>query len=200
MKINITNLPENYNETEISKLCEEFGKFEICDIKTNERNGKFAIVKFSKESDAKNALEKLNNKEVESKKLLVKELNSYNNNNYHQNYNYKRPGNYNFIYQNMNINLNNINNIPIQKYDKPIMNNNLYVANISPKATKGDLEKTFGEFGEIDSIKLDEDKNSSSKKEFINKEFGYVLFKKIENFQLNLLLNLENYLIYSYFH
>ena len=100
----------------------------------------------------------------------------------------------------MNINLNNINNIPIQKYDEPIMNNNLYVSNISPKATKGDLEKTFGEFGEIDSIKLDEDKNSSSKKEFINKEFGYVLFKKIENFQLNLLLNLENYLIYSYFH
>ena len=194
MKINITNLPENYNETEISKLCEEFGKFEI------KRNGKFAIVKFSKESDAKTALEKLNNKEVESKKLLVKELNSYNNNNYHQNYNYKRPGNYNFIYPNMNINLNNINNIPIQKYDEPIMNNNLYVANISPKATKGDLEKTFGEFGEIDSIKLDEDKNSSSKKEFINKEFGYVLFKKIENFQLNLLLNLENYLIYSYFH
>ena len=109
MKINITNLPENYNETEISKLCEEFGKFEICDIKTNERNGKFAIVKFSKESDAKTAWEKLNNKEVESKKLLVKELNSYNNNNYHQNYNYKRPGNYNFIYPNMNINLNNIN-------------------------------------------------------------------------------------------
>ena len=69
MKINITNLPENNNETEISKLCEEFGKFEICDIKTNERNGKFAIVKFTKKSDAKTALEKLNNKEVESKKL-----------------------------------------------------------------------------------------------------------------------------------
>lgn len=180
LKINITNLPENYNETEISKLCEEFGKFEICDIKTNERNGKFAIVKFSKESDAKTALEKLNNKEVESKKLLVKELNSYNynNNNYHQNYNYKRSGNYNFIYPNMNM---NINNIPLQKYDEPIMNNNLYVANIPPKATKEDLEKTFGEFGEIDSIKLDEDENSSSKKEFINKEFGYVLFKKIED-------------------
>ena len=80
------------------------------------------------------------------------------------------------------------------------MNNNLYVANIPQKATKEDLEKTFDEFGEIDSIKLDEDENSSSKKEFINKEFGYVLFKKIENFQLNLLLNLENYLIYSYFH
>ena len=164
----------------MKQKCEEFGKFEICDIKTNERNGKFAIVKFSKESDAKTALEKLNNKEVESKKLLVKELNSYNynNNNYHQNYNYKRSGNYNFIYPNMNM---NINNIPMQKYDEPIMNNNLYVANIPPKATKEDLEKTFGEFGEIDSIKLDEDENSSSKKEFINKEFGYVLFKKIED-------------------
>ena len=113
MKINITNLPENYNETEISKLCEEFGKFEICDIKTNEQDGKFAIVNFSKESDAKTAWEKLNNKEVASKELLIKELNSYNNNNYHQNYNYKRPGNYNFISPNMNINLNNINIILI---------------------------------------------------------------------------------------
>ena len=71
----------------------------------------------------------------------------------------------------MNINLNNINNIPLQKYDEPIMNNNLYVANISPKATKEDLEKTFGEF----SIKLDEDENSS---------FGYVLFKIIIIFSL----------------
>ena len=84
----------------------------------------------------------------------------------------------------MNINLNNINNISIQKYDEPIMNNNLYVANIPQKATKEDLEKTFGEFGEIDSIKLDEDENSSSKKEFINKEFGYVLFKIIIIFSL----------------
>ena len=69
----------------------------------------------------------------------------------------------------------------MQKYDEPIMNNNLYVAKIPPKITKADLEKIFGEFGEIDSIKLDEDENSSSKKEFINKALGYVLFKKIED-------------------
>ena len=50
----------------------------------------------------------------------------------------------------MNINLNNINNISIQKYDEPIMNNNLYVANIPQKATKEDLEKTFDEFGGVD--------------------------------------------------
>ena len=53
------DLPENFNETEISKLCEEFGKFEICDIKTNERNGKFAIAKFSKEPEAKNCFRKI---------------------------------------------------------------------------------------------------------------------------------------------
>ena len=178
LKINITNLPENYNETEISKLCEEFGKFEICDIKTNERNGKFAIVKFSKESDAKTALEKLNNKEVENKKLIVKELH-YNNHNYNNNFNNynnynKRPGNFQFFY-----------NFPIPKIEEPYQKNNLYVCNIPPMATKEDLEKTFGQYGQIKNIKLDEDetiaKETKEKVKFLNKGFGYVLFEKAED-------------------
>ena len=178
LKINITNLPDNYTDKEISKLCEEFGKCEICDIKTNTRNGKFAIVKFTKESEAKEALEKLNNKEVENKKLIVKELH-YNNHNYNNNFNNynnynKRPGNFQFFY-----------NFPIPKIEEPYQKNNLYVCNIPPMATKEDLEKTFGQYGQIKNIKLDEDetitKETKEKVKFLNKGFGYVLFEKAED-------------------
>ena len=178
LKINITNLPDNYTDKEISKLCEEFGKCEICDIKTNTRNGKFAIVKFTKESEAKEALEKLNNKEVENKKLIVKELH-YNNHNYNNNFNNynnynKRPGNFQFFY-----------NFPIPKIEEPYQKNNLYVCNIPPMATKEDLEKTFGQYGPIKNIKLDEDetitKETKEKVKFLNKGFGYVLFEKAED-------------------
>ena len=177
LKINITNLPENYTDKEISKLCEDFGKCEICDIKTN-RYGKFAIVKFSKESEAKKALEKLNNKEVDTKRLIVKELYNYNyNNNHHypnyNNYN-KPPGNFPFFY-----------NFPLPKPDEQYEKNNLYVSNIPPTATKEDLEKTFGQYGPIKNIKLDEDKSitgeAKEKIKFINKGFGYVLFEKSED-------------------
>ena len=160
LKINITNLPDNYTDKEISKLCEEFGKCEICDIKT------------------KDALEKLNNKEVENKKLIVKELH-YNNHNYNNNFNNynnynKRPGNFQFFY-----------NFPIPKIEEPYQKNNLYVCNIPPMATKEDLEKTFGQYGPIKNIKLDEDetitKETKEKVKFLNKGFGYVLFEKAED-------------------
>ena len=175
LKINITNLPDNYEEKEILKLCEEFGKCEICDIKKNNRNGKFAIVKFSKESEAKNALQKLNEKEVEKNKLIVKELhyshNYQNNNNYYN----KRPGNFPLFY-----------NFPMPKLeDLPYEKNNLYVTNIPNNATKEDLEKTFGQFGPIKNIRLDEDtsisKELKEKIKFLNKGFGYILYEKDED-------------------
>jgi RNA recognition motif-containing protein len=141
----------------VTKLCEEFGKFEICDIRKN-KYGKFAIVKFSKEAEMKSAIEKLNNKSIEKNKLLVKEVhhsnNSHNNNysNYNNNYYGKqRPSNIPFFYPNISM---NINNIPMQKYEDTLINNNLYVTNIPQRATKEDFEKTFGQFGEIESTKL----------------------------------------------
>ena len=65
---------------EILKLDKEFRKCEICDIKIN-RYGKFAIIKFSKETEAKTAFEKLNNEEIAQKKLVVKKCHNYNYNN-----------------------------------------------------------------------------------------------------------------------
>ena len=192
LKINISNLPETYTDKDVTKLCEEFGKFEICDIKKN-KYGKFAIVKFTKESEMKTAIEKLNNKSIENNKLLVKELhhsnNPHNNNfsNYNNNYYSKqRSANISPFFYHPNINMNmNINNIPMPKYEDSLINNNLYVTNIPPRATKEDIEKTFGQFGEIESIKLDEDttitKDAKDKQQFFNKGFGYVSFKNIED-------------------
>ena len=188
LKINISNLPENYTDKEVTKLCEEFGKFEICDIRKN-KYGKFAIVKFSKEAEMKSAIEKLNNKSIEKNKLLVKEVhhsnNSHNNNysNYNNNYYGKqRPTNLPFFYPNISM---NINNIPMQKYEDTLINNNVYVTNIPQRATKEDFEKTFGQFGEIESTKLDEDttitKDAKDKQQFFNKGFGYISFKKVED-------------------
>ena len=52
-------------------------------------------------------------------------------------------------------------------------------------ATKEDLEKTFGQYGQIKNIKLDEDetitKETKEKVKFLNKGFGYVLFEKAED-------------------
>ena len=191
-KIIINNFPDNYTDKEIKNLCEEFGKIETCEVKTG-KNGKFALVKFSKEEEAKTAIEKLNNKEIEKKKLFVKEFHNYhhnhpyyNNNNYNYN-NYYKYNNYaqNFLYQ--NININNINIPPYPKIEESIENNNLYIKNIPYEATEEDLKKTFEQFGHITSIKLEEDTDISKetkekeKKKFINKTFGYISFEKVED-------------------
>jgi RNA recognition motif-containing protein len=68
LKVNISNLPEKYTDKDITKLCEEFGKIQIVNINKGPK-GKHAIVKFSNEQEVKNAVEKLNNKEIENKKL-----------------------------------------------------------------------------------------------------------------------------------
>ena len=42
LKINISNLPDNFQEQDIIKLCEEFGKIHICNVKQGDK-GKYAI-------------------------------------------------------------------------------------------------------------------------------------------------------------
>ena len=178
LKINITNLPENYTDQDITKLCEEFGKIHICNIN---KKGKSAIVKFNSEQEAKNAIEKLNNKVIDNKKIYVKEVKEIH---YNYNYNYNNKHNYfqqNYIYFNG----------PMFRYEEPFENNNLYVKNIPHTATEDDLRAVFGKFGKITSIKLEKDKDNAEKnekkddkepaKQLPNKGYGYILFEKIED-------------------
>ena len=94
--------------------------------------------------------------------------------------------------------------IIFSKIEEQYEKNNLYVSNIPPMATKEDLEKTFGQYGPIKNIKLDEDKSITSetkeKIKFLNKGFGYVLFEKQEDAQKALkslagkyIIGFENY-------
>jgi polyadenylate-binding protein len=164
-KINISNLPEKYTEQEITKLCEEFGKIHICNIKQGEK-GKYAIVKFENEQEAKKAMEKLNNKEIGDKKIYTKEVKD---NHYYNNYKqfYPQP----------------FYNKPMIKLEEPIENNNLYVKNIPMTATEEDLKKTFGQFGKITSIKLEREETKTEDKQKIitNKGYGYISFETLES-------------------
>ena len=171
LKVNISNLPDKYTDEELTKLCEEFGKIQFVNINKGQ-NGKHAVVKFSNEQEVKNAVEKLNNKEIENKKLYVREYkdNRYYNNNRH---NYQQ----NYYYFN--------NNKPMMRLEDTLENKNLYIRNIPYTVTEEDLKKLFGQFGNITSIKLEgdllENKDNNEKKKFINKGFGYVSFDTIEN-------------------
>ena len=167
LKINISNLPDNYQEQDIIKLCEEFGKIHICNVKQGDK-GKYAIVKFTTEQEAKKAMEQLNNKEIGDKKLHTKEVKDnhyYNYNNKHnfQPYSFYKPF----------------------KFEESFENNNLYVRNIPITANEEDLKKTFGKFGKITSIKLEKEETKSddkdAKKIITNKGFGYISFETIEN-------------------
>ena len=167
LKINISNLPDNFQEQDIIKLCEEFGKIHICNVKQGDK-GKYAIVKFTTEQEAKKAIEQLNNKEIGDKKLHTKEVKD---NHYYNNYNNKhnfQP----YFYK------------PI-KFEETFENNNLYVKNIPITANEEDLKKTFGKFGKITSIKLEKEETKSddkdAKKIITNKGFGYISFETIEN-------------------
>ena len=71
-KININNIPDNYIKDDVQKLCEEFGKIQNLNI-LNGQYGKYARVIFSNEQEVEKALEKLNNKKIDGKKLIVKE-------------------------------------------------------------------------------------------------------------------------------
>ena len=124
LKIYLNNLPENYSEQDLTKLCEEFGKIHICNIN---KKGKSAIVKYNNVQEAKTAIEKLNNKEIDNKKINVKEVkennNHYFNNNYNNRHNYM-PQNYYFF-----------GNNPMIRYEDSFENNNLYVKNIPHTTT-----------------------------------------------------------------
>ena len=169
-KISINNLPDNYNEQDLTKLCEKFGKIHICNINKGPK-GKYAIIKFFNEQDVKKAVENLNNKEIENKKIYVKEMKD----NRHYKY-YKHNFQNNFYF----------NNPPMMRYEEPFENNNLYVKNIPFTATEEDLRKTFEPFGKITSIRLEKEISevkidNETKKLSANKGFGYISFEKIED-------------------
>lgn len=64
-------MPDTFTNNDLQKLCEEYGKIQSAKI-FNGPYGKYGIVIFSSEQEAKNAIEKLNNKEINGKKINSK--------------------------------------------------------------------------------------------------------------------------------
>ena len=163
MKIYINNLPENYEEKDLKELCKEFGNVEGCNIYTDKIGKKFGIVEFKEEIEAKNAMSKLEGKEVE--KNGIKQ---------------------NLIVQSFQ---NKFEHIQLLQNNALQMNEqkskcNLIIKNIPLNAKEKDLEKIFSKFGVITSIRIEmnkiERKDEKDKFDLVSKGYGYISFDKPE--------------------
>ena len=159
-KIFINNLPEKYSVSELNDLCKDYGKIENCNIYLDKIGKNFGIVEFSNEAEAKDAMAKLDGKEIEKNKINVQL--------YQTQFEHKQ-----FL---MNKSL----RIREQK-DKC----NLIIKNIPLTSKEEDLEKTFKKYGEITSIRIEknkiEKKDEKGKFELVSKGFGYISFDKPED-------------------
>ena len=159
-KILINNLPEKYSVSELNDLCKDYGKIENCNIYLDKIGKNFGIVEFSNEAEAKDAMAKLDGKEIEKNKINVQL--------YQTQFEHKQ-----FL---MNKSL----RIREQK-DKC----NLIIKNIPLTSKEEDLEKTFKKYGEITSIRIEknkiEKKDEKGKFELVSKGFGYISFDKPED-------------------
>lgn len=159
-KIFINNLPEKYSVSELNNLCKDYGKIENCNMYLDKIGKNFGIVEFSNEAEAKEAMAKLDGKEIEKNKINVQL--------YQTQFEHKQ-----FL---MNKSL----RIREQK-DKC----NLIIKNIPLTSKEEDLEKTFKKYGEITSIRIEknkiEKKDEKGKFELVSKGFGYISFDKPED-------------------
>lgn len=159
-KIFINNLPEKYSVSELNDLCKDYGKIENCNMFLDKIGKNFGIVEFSNEAEAKDAMAKLDGKEIEKNKINVQL--------YQTQFEHKQ-----FL---MNKSL----RIREQK-DKC----NLIIKNIPLTSKEEDLEKTFKKYGEITSIRIEknkiEKKDEKGKFELVSKGFGYISFDKPED-------------------
>ena len=159
-KIYLSNFPENYNESDITKLCNEFGKVENCNIFLDNLCKKFGIIKFSSETEAKEALNQLNGKEINGNKIMAKLFQTkYEHKQYLQN--------------------------STKRINEENVNCNLYIKNIPLNAKEKDLTKIFSKYGNVISVKIErnkiEKKDEKGKFELVSKGFGYLSFDKPES-------------------
>ena len=163
-KIYINNLPDNYSVSELNSLCKEYGNVINCNIYLDKIGQNFGIVEFSKESEAKEAVNKLNGKEIEKgdvKNKLMVQI-------YQTKFEHKQ------FLQNQTLRL---------KEEKAKCN--LIIKNIPLTAKEEDLEKVFKKFGEITSIRIQknkiEKKDEKGKFDLVSRGFGFISFDKPED-------------------
>ena len=156
-KIYINNLPDKFTTDDLSKLCSEYGKVENSNIFTDKICKNFGIVQFSSEIEAKNALDKLNGKEIEGNVLMAKSFQTK--------YEHKQ-----FLQNNT------------KRINEENAKCNLYIKNIPLTAKEEDLTKIFSKYGNVISVKIVKNKvekqDEKGKYELISMGFGYLSFDK----------------------
>ena len=157
-KLYISNLPEKFTTANLTELCKEYGKVETCNIFIDHLGNNFGIIQFSSEQEAKEVLNKLTEKEIEGKKLIVKLFQTK--------YEHKQ------YLQNSTRRINEMN-----------ANCNLHIRNIPLTAKEEDLIKIFGKYGNVMSAKIEKMKieNKDGKTEIVSKGFGYISFDNPES-------------------
>ena len=161
LKIYINNLPDKYSKEELTKLCSNYGKVEDCNIFIDNVCKNFGIVQFSSEIEAKNAINELNDKEINGNKLNCRTFqNQYEHRQYLQN-NTKRINEQN-------------------------ANCNLIIKNIPLTAKEDDLVKIFSKYGTITSTRIEKtkiEKNDEKGKYnlLVSQGFGYICFDNPES-------------------
>ena len=158
-KIYVSNIPEKYSTTELTKLCSEYGNVQTCNIFIDNLGKNFGIVQFSSQNEAREAVDKLDGKEIDNTKLMVKL--------YQTKYEHKQ------YLQNST-----------QRINEQNAHCNLIIKNIPLTAKEEDLIKIFSKYGSVTSAKIEknkiEKKDEKGKFELVSKGFGYLSFDNPE--------------------
>ena len=159
-KIYISNLPEKYTKEELAEQCKKYGEVKDCNIFIDGLGRNFGIISFSKESEAKEAQQKLHDKEINGTKLVVKMYQNF--------YERKR------LKENYTM-----------KMAEEHHNCNLHIRNIPLNATEEDLKNVFSKYGTIKSVRIEkyilDNPNTKVENRIVSKGFGYVLFEDPES-------------------
>ena len=159
-KIYVNCLPEKYTKEDLSKLCEEYGKVISCEIYKDNINQSFGIVQFSSESEAHDAIEKMDGKEVNGNKLMVKSFQTK-----FQHIQYLKNSTERMTEQNRNCNL-FLKNIPLTVKDE-------------------ELKNIFSKYGNVTSVRIEKNKREKKDEEgtyeLISLGYGYLSFDNPES-------------------
>ena len=162
-KIYISNLPKNYTTENLSQLCKEYGEVKSCNIFIDNLGKNFGIIQFSSENEAKDVVTKLDGKEIEGVKLIVK------------------------LYQTKFEHKQFLEN-STQRLNEQNSKCNLHIRNIPFTAKEDDLVKVFNKYGKVTSSRIEKNKiekkvGDGRKVELVSKGFGYVSFDNPESAQ-----------------
>lgn len=160
-KIFINHFPEKFKVEDLKKLCSEYGKVESCNIFIDNLCQNFGIVQFSSEAEAKEALDKLDGKEIsEGQKIMAKLFqNKYEHEQYLQN--------------------------STKIINEKTANCNLYIKNIPLTVKDENLKTIFSKFGNVESVRIEkskiEKKDEKGKYDLVSKGFGFLSFDNPES-------------------